>query len=415
MDASLLLPLAVAAGLGLLVGLQRERSHGDMAGIRTFPLVTLLGTWCGWIASEHGGWVVAAGIVALAGLTGVANLLRVRSEGEVDAGMTTEMAVLVMFVVGAALSLGRILEGVVVGAGVALLLHWKAPLHTFVRQLGSADVAAIMRLVLLTLVVLPVLPNRDYGPYGVLNPFEIWLMVVLIVGISLGGYVAFHLFGKRGGVVAAGVLGGLISSTATSVSYARRSANAPTRSPAAAVVIVLASTVVFARVLLELALVSRTALAASWAPLVATAGLMLVAAGVLWVRGIGDVEPEKQDRQPPSELASALVFGLLYAGVLLGVAWAQDRFGAAGTYVVAGLSGLTDMDAITLSTAQLMEAGELDGRTGWRIILVGALANLVFKAGIVVALGHRRLAPRVLGAFGFALVGGIGIFALWPG
>lgn len=415
LDGDLLLSLGIAGGLGLLVGLQRERSKHAMAGIRTFPLLAILGVLSGWLAQEHGGWIVAGGFVAVAGLTMLANWIRARTSDDVDPGMTTEVAVLVMFGVGAILAMGAVLEGVVVGAGVALLLHWKDPLHAFAEKLGSADFAAIMRLTLLTLVILPVLPNRAYGPYEVINPFQIWLMVVLIVGISLGGYVAYRLFGERAGPLAAGALGGLISSTATSVSYARRSADRPQRSEAAALVVTLASTVVFFRVLVELAVVSRSALAASWMPLTAMTFLMILVSLGLFLFGAGPPAPEREDREPPSTLGSALVFGLLYAAVLLGVAFAQDRFGQSGAYVVAGLSGLTDVDAITLSTAQLLETGEVDRDLGWRLILVGSLANLVFKGGVVALMGSPSMRARIGVAFTAAIGGGTAILLLWPG
>ena len=424
METILLHRLAIAVGLGLLVGLQRERSTSVIAGIRTFPLIVVLGLLCGWlarspdgagVAAVDGGWIVAAGLLGVATLTVLANVLRQRAVDEPDPGMTTEMAALVMFVVGTVLAFDAVLEAVVAGAVVALLLHWKDPLHAFAERLGKADFAAIMRLALLALVILPVLPNRNFGPYEVLNPFEIWLMVVLIVGISMGGYVAFKLFGERGGAVAAGVLGGLISSTATSVSYARRSSEVPARSPAAALVITLASGVVFFRVLAELAIVSPMVLSATWMPLAAMTGIMLAVAAGLYVTGIGPTESETEDREPPSGLRSALVFGILYGVVLLGVAWAQDNFGRSGVYVVAGLSGLTDMDAITLSTAQLMKAGEVEPTTGWRVILVGALANLVFKGGVVASMGSPALRRRVAAAFGVALAGGGALLAFWPG
>jgi uncharacterized membrane protein (DUF4010 family) len=415
MEITLLHRLGIAVGLGLLVGLQRERASAVMAGIRTFPLIVILGLLCGWLGRSQGGWIVAAGLVAVAALTVVANLLRREASEHPDAGMTTEVAVLVMFLVGALLAMDVVLEAVVAAAGVALLLHWKRPLHEFADRLGAADFAAIMRLALLTLVILPVLPNRDFGPYAVLNPFEIWLMVVLIVGISMGGYVAFKLFGEKGGAVAAGFLGGLISSTATSVSYAQRSAERPARSQAAALVVTLASAVVFFRVLAELAIVSPAGLSATWAPLTAMTGIMLVVAAGLYLVGIGPTESETEDREPPSDLKSAVMFGLLYGAVLLAVAWAQEHFGESGVYVVAGVSGLTDMDAITLSTAQLMNAGEIQPDTGWRVILVGALANLVFKGGIVASMGSPVLRRRIAAAFGVAVVGGVALLAFWPG
>jgi len=414
MQPTLMYQLAIAVALGLLVGLQRERVDKTVAGIRTFAIIGMLGVFAGVLGATAGDWVIAGGLLSLAALTVMANVLWDHA-GQRDPGMTTEVAILVMYSIGVALTRGYMIEGIVAAGVLALLLHWKAPLHEFAERIGQDEFAALMRLVLIGLIVLPALPNRAFGPYEVLNPFEIWLMVVLIVGISMGGYVAFRLLGPRTGAVAAGLLGGMISSTATTVSYARRSASAPERSSAAALVIVLASAVVFVRVLVEIAVVAPGVLAVTAGPLGAMLALMALIAGALYVFGIGSRDLEVEDQEPPSELKAAVVFGLLYAVVLVAVAFAEDRLGQRGLYGVAALSGLTDLDAITLSTANLMQAGQLELATGWRMILVGGLSNIVFKGGVVLLLGSRALRGRIALAFGAALLGGAAILALWPG
>jgi uncharacterized membrane protein (DUF4010 family) len=231
----------------------------------------------------------------------------------------------------------------------------------------------------------------------------------------MAGYVAFRLFGARRGALVAGLLGGLISSTATAVGYARRSREAKARSDTAAFVVVLASTVVFGRVMLEISLVAPSILRETAPPLVAMAMLMVAVSGGLFLLGIGQDARAPEDPSPPSELGPALAFGALYAVILFAVAFAEDRFGTRGLYVVAALSGLTDMDAITLSTAQLMKSGSLDPGAGWRMILMGALSNLSFKGVIVLTLGSSELRRRVGAAFGLALLGGVAILLFWPG
>jgi uncharacterized membrane protein (DUF4010 family) len=412
-ELTLLHQLGIALGLGLLVGLQRERAASRIAGIRTFPLITVLGVLCGAAARSLEGWVVAAGLLALAALIATANIMRMRAPDS-NPGMTTEVAALAMFMIGVALTLGHALEAIVAGAGVALLLHWKVPLHRFAERIGAQEFDALMRFILISLVILPVLPDHGYGPYEILNPRRIWLMVVLIVGISMAGYVAFKLFGAKLGTLAAGILGGLISSTATTVSYSRRTALIPRRSAAAAVVIALASTVVFGRVLFEIAVVAPDILSETAGPIATMMGVMIAVSAALYFAGGGHHELEIEDEQPPSELGSAIGFGLLYAAVLLGVAFAQEHWGDQGLYVVAAISGLTDMDAITLSTSELMRTDQLDAATGWRLILVGSLANLLFKGGIVTVLGHRDLRRRILVAFAAAIAAGVGILFLWP-
>ena len=404
--------LAIALGLGLVVGLQRQWVAKEIAGARTFALITLLGVLCAMLAQQFGGWIVAVGLLAVATLMVMGNLIEMGSD-EANPGMTTEIAALAMFVVGVLLPLGHRAVAVV-GAGViALLLQWKQPLHAFVQKLSHEDVQAAMRLVLIGLVILPILPDRGYGPYEVLNPHQIWLMVVLIVGISLVAHLAHLFLGEREGTVLGGILGGLISSTATTVSYARQTRLQPQISGVAAVVIVIASTVVIARVLLEVAVVAPELLMATAPPLIAL-GLLMVVLSLAALRFMSRELHERPDRNPPSNLQAAIVFGLLYGAILFAVAVAKERFGDAGLYAVAAMSGLVDVDAITLSTAQMMKSGTVGSDIGWRLIMVGAVSNLAFKAGAVAVLGSAVLRKRIALLFGLTAVGAALLFVFWP-
>lgn len=404
--------LGVALGLGLLVGLQRERSASLLAGIRTFPIVTMLGAVCAMLGQTHGGWVVGAGFVALAAIILSSNLLKMKLPG-IDPGMTTEVALLLMYGVGAYLVTGHAAVAIAIGGGVAILLHLKPEMHALASRIGEADFKAIMQFVLITLVILPVVPDKTYGWYQVLNPHRIWLMVVLIVAMGLTGYVAYKFLGQRAGALLGGLLGGLISSTATTVSYARRSRGAPGSAGLAAFVIFVASTILFLRVLVILAVVSGPALAVTGPPLAAALGFQIVVCIVLWL-----IERHGQSEMPahtnPTELRSALVFGAIFAVVLVAAAAGKAHFGDRGLYVVAALSGLTDVDAITLSTAQMINDGRLDPGVGWRLVLVASLANLLFKGAAVAILGTRALLARVLGLFILAFGAGVVILNFWP-
>jgi len=412
MDIHVVESLALALGLGLLVGLQREWTAHHVTGIRTFTLITVLGALLGLLSQTIGVWLLVAGFFGVVAVVAVGTVLSYLGRQE-ELGLTTEVAALVMYGVGVALAYGQTALGLIVGGGVAVLLQWKQPLHTLVGRFSEGDIRAIFNLVLIALVILPVLPNRSYGPYGVLNPFEIWMMVVLIVGISLGGYIAYKFLGARAGTLLGAALGGLISSTATTVSYARRTRHAAEAVGLAAFVIVIASTIVFGRVIFEIAVVAPELLPAIAPPLVVVMLVMGVAAGVLyWARG-GEAEQIPLD-EDPSELKAAVLFGLLYAAILFAVAAGQQWLGNRGLYLVAALSGLTDMDAITLSTAQLIKRGELNVDTGWRMILLGALSNVLFKGAAVAVLGHRRLLRRVSVAFGVVLLCGGLLLVLWP-
>jgi uncharacterized membrane protein (DUF4010 family) len=411
-DLIVLQQLAAAFGLGLLLGLQRERAESSIGGIRTFPLIALFGTVCALLGKTFGGWVVAAGLLALVAIVVYSNVAKIKS-GEIDPGMTTEVAALLLYGLGAYVVIGSMIVAVVVGGAMAVLLQFKKPLHALAGAIGERDMRAIMQFVLLSLVILPVLPHQDFGPYGVWNPFQIWLMVVLIVGISLTGYIAYKFLGARRGTLLAGVLGGLISSTATTVSYARRTVENTNLVNLAAIVIVIASCVSLGRVLIEVAAVAPVAFASMAPPIVAILVISIIIAAAMFLlqRSRDTHMPEQKN---PAELKTAFIFAAIYAVVLLAVAFAKEHFGSAGFYTVATVSGLTDMDAITLSSARLVESGRTDPSTGWRAILIAAMSNFVFKFGMVSLLGHRLLTLRIGAAFGLILTCGAAVLWFWP-
>lgn len=403
--------LAISLFLGGLVGLQRQHVDAPLGGVRTFPLISVFGSLCAILADPFGGWVIAAGLVGVVAVIVVGHQSP-RVHKEDDRGISTEMAMLVMFAVGALCVRGPLIVAVAVGAGVAVLLQWKPMLHGLAAKLGDADVKAIMQFVLITFIILPVVPNETYGPLDVLNPHEIWLMVVLVAGISLGGYITYKFFGEGAGLALSGLLGGLISSTATTASYARRTAQWAEAAPSAATVIVLATSVSFVRVLLEIAVVARGFLKVAAAPLLILTVVSLSLSALLWRNRV-----QKSNSMPlpsnPTELRSAVVFGLLYGAVLFGVAATKEYFSNAGLYGIAVLSGLVDMDAITLSTSRLVDAQRLDAHVAWRVIVIASLSNLCFKTMIVASLGHRRLTKYVALLFGTTLACGIVLVAVW--
>jgi uncharacterized membrane protein (DUF4010 family) len=329
------------------------------------------------------------------------------------AGVTTEVAALVTFALGAYLVEGNRALAVVIGGTVVLLLHAKKPMHSFVEAMGHKDMAAIMQFVVIALIILPLLPDREYGPFQVLNPFDIWRIVVLIVGISLAGFIAYKLLGSRVGTLLGGMLGGLISSTATTVSYSRRAKTAMAAHSLAVAAILIASAVAYVRVIIELSVVATR----SWSSMV-----LPILAMLLWMAAMaianfflsrgeqGEIPPSKN----PAELKSAVLFGLIYAAVLLAVASAKHYFGSSGLYVVALISGLTDMDAITVSIARMVESGRVEAGTGWKLILAASLANLIFKGITAAFLGGWKFGARLGGYFAAALIGGMLIIWLWP-
>lgn len=401
----------IALGLGLLVGLQKERVASPLAGLKTFALVSLLGAVSALLGADTGPWVIVAGLLAVTALMVVGNVVSVH-RGLHNPGQTTEVAMVLTFLVGALVVTGPREVAIALGAIIAMLLHLREELKDWVARLNDRDVRAFMQFVVIWLVVLPILPDQTYGPYQVLNPRQIWLMVVLIVGLNVAGYAAFRLMGARAGTLLAGVLGGVISSTATTMGYARQSKANESTSGTAAVVVWIASGVVFVRILVEIGAVAPSFLPVAAGPLAVLMGVFALGALTIF-RSATDQGESPLEPGNPSELKPALFFGALYAAVLLAIAAAEDLLGNAGLFATAAVSGLTDIDAITLSTSRLVATDVVDPSTGWRVIVVAAMSNMVFKFGLAASLGSRTMSRRLGILFAIAIVAGVALVALW--
>lgn len=403
--------LALALGVGLLVGLQREKAGSAIAGIRTFALITLGGAAAATLPDAAGVWAVACGVLAIAGLCLIGNWNR--TAGHESPGVTTEAAMILMFLVGALVVFGPRSAAVAIGAATAVLLHAKPVLQQFTNRLGDGDLRAIMQFAVITLIILPVAPDQAYGPFAVLNPHRIWLMVVLIVGISLAAYVAQRMLGQQHGALLGGLLGGLISSTATTASFARRAAAEPAAAPLAGMAILIASTVLTVRLLVVL----YAAAPAHWLQFALAVGVLLIVGLVctllarLSARGDSTPLPPQEN---PTELKSALIFAAMFAIVLVASAAANHYFGGRGIYVVSFLSGLTDMDAIALSVGGMVAAGSLDPLTGVRAVLIAFIANTLFKAVMAAVLGGRQLALRLAPFMAAQIIAGLALLIWTP-
>jgi uncharacterized membrane protein (DUF4010 family) len=266
----------------------------------------------------------------------------------------------------------------------------------------------------ISLVVLPVLPNKTFGPLDVLNPFNIWMMVVFIVGISVVGYFIYKFVGNSTGIISNGILGGLISSTATTVSYARKTKNSKNIDIMAAFVITTASTIALIRVLIELGVIVSDKLPQIILPFfvqfIIMGGLCVLL--FYWIKKNGE-DDEMPEPENPAQFKSALIFGLLYGLILMAVAFTNREFGDQALYAVAIISGLTDVDAITLSISQLMKNEGLPPTKGWRLILLATLSNLLFKGIMAAVLGSVRLTKYLAFAFGISIVVGLIIIWVW--
>jgi uncharacterized membrane protein (DUF4010 family) len=424
--------LGISLLLGLLVGLQRERIANGIAGLRTFPLITVLGTITTSLAvggngvtDPLGGWIVAAGLLGVIVVLVLGHLIRVQQH-DPHLGLTTETAMLVMYAVGAYLVVGPMMVAVAVGGTVAVLLQFKPELHGIADKLGDEDLRAIMQFVLISCIILPVLPNEQFGlshlfkqfpaELDVFNPYFTWLMVVLIVGMSLGGYILYKFLGQNAGIFLGGVLGGIISSTAATVSYSRQARSGPENGTngahTAAVVIMIASTISCLRVLISIAVVSPDFFLKAVLQVGILALLTFLPGLTIWY--LGRHRPATMpDQENPTQLKSAVVFGLMYVIVLFALAMAKMHLGGQGLLAVSALSGLTEMDAITLSTAKMSLQDDKIMQAGWQMLIVAIMANMVSKTALAGILGGRRLFWLMIRLFSIPMLGGAAMLWLW--
>ncbi len=401
-DIEALPQFLTSLAIGLLIGLERERNPSAKAGLRTFALVAVFGTLMAMLSSKTGSpWLVIAGLLAVAG-TIIAAYLNDTPVEDNDPGTTTVVALLLSYGLGAMIWFGLSKLAVMLAIGITTLLYFKPELRGFTQRLARRDLVAVLQFSVLTFIVLPILPDQSYGPYNAFNPHQAWLMVVLISGISLAGYAALHVVGTRYGAPVLGFLGGLVSSTATTMVYAKHGKANQAMTNLAVAVIVIASVVVLLRLLVVCSVVAYGALP-GLAPVFA-GGLFtgIIVAIYFWHKTSKGTELYIPETTNPAELHTAIGFGLLYVAVLLVSAWMEDLAGSQGLYAVALASGLTDVDAITLSSLRLFNLGQLSEQQTVTAIALAFLSNVAFKFGMVVFIGGWTLARPV--AIGFSAI-----------
>jgi uncharacterized membrane protein (DUF4010 family) len=408
--------LGIALGFGLLIGMQREKTKNRLAGVRTFSLLSILGVFSGFFTRDLANPFMLPFIgLAIAALFITGNVLLKKNSHDPDYGQTTEVAALLIYLLGAYLVLGDQIVGIIAGGLTAILLYAKQKLHTIIDRLKDKDLTSIMIFVGISLVILPILPNKTYGPFDVINPQNIWLMVTLIVGISVVGYFIYKFLGKKVGIFSNAILGGLISSTATTVSYSKNTKAAKNIDLASAFVIIGASAVALVRIVIEMGVVIPDKLPQIIMPIALEFAVIIL----LCVFLFRNIQKEKNNNtmpepKNPAQLKTAISFGLLYGIMLFAVAFLDEKFDDDALYVVAVVSGFADVDAITLSLSQIIKQGNLNVDTGWRLILLASLSNLLFKGTLAMILGTRKLAKWVSISFGIAIISGLLVIWLWP-
>ncbi len=391
---------ASALGLGLLLGLERERGQRPdeepVAGVRTFALVALLGATAAHLHLAAGlTALLLAAFAAVAALAVVSYYVTARHG---DVGATTEVTVLMTFFVGTLCGLGRLGLATALTVTALLLLSSKGVTHRIVGRVEPADVEATLKFAIITAIVLPLLPDRNFGPppLDVLNPYKVWLMVVLISGLNFASYVLVKVVGQEHGIGLTGVLGGLVSSTAVTLGFSQRSRSEPALAPTFTLGILVAWTVMFFRVLIVVALIAPP-LARRLAPGVLLLGVVnLAACAWLWTRRAGGGASTVRSGSNPFELGEAIKFGAIFGLVTVVAKAAQLYFGNAGLYLAGAVAGLTDVDAIALSMAALAQSDPGQLGPAALTILIALVANTVVKAGMALTLGAHELRRPML-------------------
>jgi uncharacterized membrane protein (DUF4010 family) len=399
---------AMALLVGFLIGLERERARRAdeplVAGIRTFPVIVLSGYLCGILTRAGYTWALP---VALGGTCALAAAAYVIKASGPHKGATTQFVAILAFIFGALMALGFLIPAAAFAVVTVLLLSIKEPLHRLAQKMREDELYAILKFGVVSIIVLPLLPNRAYGPYQVLNPRLIWWMVVLVSAVSMIGYGLTRWLGARQGVAVTGMLGGIASSTATALSLSRKARDAaPDVAPYFALGIVIASTIMFVRQLLLMFIINaslgRSLVLPMLVPVLMGAGTSLY----LWRRG-GPQQTAEIDMKNPMELGSAVKIGLVFGVILFLSRAAVQIYGTSGIYAAGALAGLADVDAFTISAARFMQQGVLARNTAGAAILVAGAMNTLVKGGITAVLGGpalRRIAMPILGALALGAI-----------
>jgi uncharacterized membrane protein (DUF4010 family) len=403
-----LLDFAIALFIGALVGIEREKKLETeqgigIGGLRTFILFAEAGAVGAWLSVQFETTLIfaaAGAFVTAIVITGYLASTRARVD---TFGLTTEVAAIVVYLLGGTVIFGYRTLSVALAIVTSAVLAYKREMHRFVERIGREDLYAGLKLLIASFIILPVLPDRVVDPWGALNPYKMWLLVILISGLSLVGYVASRWLGTRRGIPLTGFFGGLVSSTAVSLAFAKQSREAPGRpghGDALAAGLFLAWTVMAVRVLVVVA-VLNTALLTALATPMAVMGVISAGAALMCYRRSAAAAPAGAGEgggvplKNPFSLTSAAKFAALFAVVLLVVKLAEKTFHGEGLYAIALLAGLTDVDPIALSMAEYATAGDSLSIATVSVV-IAALANTASKCGLVLALGRGTVRSRAL-------------------
>jgi uncharacterized membrane protein (DUF4010 family) len=411
MNITTILQLAIALAIGLIIGMERGWQSRDSpqgsrtAGVRSFAFVGLFGGLSALLASKFGANILAVTFLGLVLI--VAFSYRISAKGSQDFGITTELSLLITFILGALTGSGLEGEAVASAVVVAALLGYKHEIHSILNQLERRELIATLQLLIVAAVALPLLPNRNIGPWETLNPRTIGWIVLLIAGISYIGYFAMRILGSRVGLLATAVIGGLVSSTAVTLAYARIARKERDNLALLGAGISVAGGIMAVRLLIEIGIVNPSLLALLIVPIGLLAIVPLIATVAIAIRTTQNVSSAEVKLKNPVELGAALGFAAVLSILFVLVRAAQTFFGDTGIYVLAAISGIADVDTVSLSLAQATREN-LSLEIAATGILIAAMVNTLFKAVLATFIGGwllgRWCATILLSALGLSLI-----------
>ncbi|HHF3042701.1 TPA: MgtC/SapB family protein [Vibrio diabolicus] len=405
--------LLIALLLGAIVGTQRgwvmrnSVEGSRVAGIRTFSLVGLLGGLVGILANIYTPLLIGFAFIALLILTCIAFVIQQKKSGDVS--ITGVVSIMVVFVLGNLAVSGEAVLAAAAAVITAVVLDNKRELHQALQKLQEYELDAALRLLLISIVMLPLLPNQSYGPWNALNPYEIWWMVVLIASISFVGYFAIKIGGAKRGILFTSVFAGLSSSTALTLQFSHLSREQASISPLLASGILLSCGTMFPRLLIVLSVINPQLVKLLWPIVMAMMVALYIPAWWIWRRSEVEQIEQSNKQTNPLALQSALFFGLVLAVIMLLAHALSDWFGNAGVLILSALSGITDVDAISLTLGR-QSTQTLSVTTAALGILIAASVNTIVKMGMVIAIGDKKLWRRIAPVMTGCVVVGAGVF-----
>jgi len=391
--------LGIAILIGMLIGLEREfargREQNSFAGARTFPIIALFGFLAAMIASMTYIWLYSIFFISFVMIVSISYYVTAK-EGQL--GITTELAAILVFILSSLIFWNIILLSAIIAIIMAAILSLKMQIHTFVEKINEEDIFAVLKLLLVTIIILPLLPNKTLGPYNILNPRIVWYMVIFIAGISFLGYLLTKFIGYQKGIKYTGLFGGFVSSTALTFAYTKKSKLNVAIVKNYAAGIILACTVVYPKVFIEIFVVNTNLAMTMLIPIIILTATGIINSMVLW-RQTKQVVASDKVVSNPFELKSALLFGVIFGVILVVSKLSSLYFGEKGILIVSFVSGLPNIDAIVLSVSQLAGVS-FSEITAAKSILLALLSNTLLKFALSIFVGHKDLRSNVVAGFG---------------